>query len=117
MDNLIERVARFADIDTRRAMGFLPRKLVLPELNLKMNSDWNDDGIIIFNTSQIYIGPGQIEWIFGLDDFRTCRIYQFSRNDGRVTFYSRGRHRFIHTWHPNLNKDGTVKRSMTCLSR
>jgi hypothetical protein len=107
MDHLIERIAHHADIDTRRAMGFKPRRLVLPELDLKMNQD----GSIIFNTSQIYIGPGQIEWIFGLDDFRTCRIYQFSRNDGRVTFYSRRRHRFIHTWHPNLNRDGSFKRA------
>ena len=27
MQNLVERIARFADIDTRRAMGFLPRRL------------------------------------------------------------------------------------------
>jgi len=27
MENIIERIARHADIDTRRAMGFPPRKL------------------------------------------------------------------------------------------
>ena len=32
MDNIIERIADFADIDTRRAMGFPPRKLVVPNL-------------------------------------------------------------------------------------
>jgi len=35
MDHIIERVARHADIDTRRAMGFPPRRLVVPVLNLK----------------------------------------------------------------------------------
>ena len=35
MDKVIERIAHFADIDTRRAMGFKPRKLVtLPELKI-----------------------------------------------------------------------------------
>ena len=29
-----ERIARFADIDTRRAMGFGPRKIVVPDLNI-----------------------------------------------------------------------------------
>jgi hypothetical protein len=33
--NLIERIARHADIDTRRAMGFPPRRLVAPDLHLK----------------------------------------------------------------------------------
>jgi hypothetical protein len=29
-----QRIADFADIDTRRAMGFPPRKLVVPDLNI-----------------------------------------------------------------------------------
>jgi hypothetical protein len=32
-----ERVARWADIDTRRAMGFPPRKLVIPRLEFQKN--------------------------------------------------------------------------------
>jgi hypothetical protein len=32
MQNVIERIAHYADIDTRRAMGFKPRKL--PPSNL-----------------------------------------------------------------------------------
>lgn len=34
MDNFIEKVALYADIDTRRALGFAPRKLTIPKLNL-----------------------------------------------------------------------------------
>ena len=38
MDNVIERIAHFADIDTRRAMGFGPRKL--PPVNLPINFNY-----------------------------------------------------------------------------
>ena len=35
MQNIIERIAHYADIDTRRAMGFGPRKITnIPELDL-----------------------------------------------------------------------------------
>lgn len=38
MENFIERVARFADIDTRRAMGITPQKLVaLPDLRINFD--------------------------------------------------------------------------------
>ena len=32
--DLIERIAHFADIDSRRALGFLPRKIIPPDLDL-----------------------------------------------------------------------------------
>jgi hypothetical protein len=32
MDNVIKRIADFADLDTRRAMGFKPRKLKLDDV-------------------------------------------------------------------------------------
>ena len=35
MNHIIERIADLADIDTRRAMGFPPRRLVLPDLNIR----------------------------------------------------------------------------------
>jgi len=34
MENLVERVARHMDIDTRRSIGFPPRKLMIPPLNI-----------------------------------------------------------------------------------
>ena len=108
--DILERIAHFADIDTRRAMGFLPRRLVLPELDLKMISDWNDVGIIIFNTCQVALRPDEISWIFGLDDyFRTSRHYLFGRYNGRVNFYSMRTRRMINSWHPSFNEDGTLK--------
>lgn len=36
MNNLLERVAHFTDIDTRRAMGVPPRKLVVPDIQLRI---------------------------------------------------------------------------------
>jgi hypothetical protein len=33
-NDLIEHIARFADIDTRRAMGFLPKKLPPSDFNI-----------------------------------------------------------------------------------
>jgi hypothetical protein len=112
MENIIERIAHYADIDTRRAMGFPPRRLFLPELDLKMNSDWNQDGIIIFNTCQVALRSDEISWIFGLDDFfRTSRHYLFGRDNGRVTFYAMRTRRMIHSWHPDFNRDGSFKRA------
>jgi hypothetical protein len=32
--DLIERIAHFTDIDSRRALGFLPRRLIVPQLNI-----------------------------------------------------------------------------------
>jgi hypothetical protein len=37
MENFIEKVALYADIDTRRALGFAPKKLVIPDLKLKLS--------------------------------------------------------------------------------
>jgi len=36
MYNIIKRIADFADIDTRRAMGFKPRRLGISYLNIKI---------------------------------------------------------------------------------
>jgi hypothetical protein len=113
MDNIIERIAGFADIDTRRAMGFLPRRLVLPKLNLLMNSkDYTEfnQGICRFiklRNAHLYIGPIDISWVFGTDYFMTSRSYSFNRDDGRVSLYSLLKMK--HSWHPDFNEDGTVK--------
>jgi hypothetical protein len=37
MENFIEKVGLYADIDTRRALGFAPKKLVIPDLKLKLS--------------------------------------------------------------------------------
>ena len=38
MQNVIERIARFADIDTRRAMCVKPGKVVIPDITLRIPS-------------------------------------------------------------------------------
>lgn len=40
MDNVIERIARHADIDTTRAMGLLPGKLPPSNLKLILGKTW-----------------------------------------------------------------------------
>jgi hypothetical protein len=114
MQNIIERVAGHADIDTRRAMGFLPRRLVPPDLILGCNSETYcefNQGISRFiklRNAHMYLCRNEIAWVFGTDDFMTSRSYTFRRDDGLVSFYAllkteRSRH-------PDLNEDGSFKR-------
>jgi hypothetical protein len=35
-NDILERIAHFADIDTRRAMGFDPRRLIIPDILLRL---------------------------------------------------------------------------------
>ena len=115
MDNLIERIARHADIDARRAMGFGPRRLVLPEMNLPMNSEeyteFNQGRTRLFKlrNAELYVGQLEIAWVFGTSDFMTSRSYSFSRNDGRVSLHALNRMK--HSWHPDFNEDGSFKRA------
>ena len=109
--DLIERIAHFADIDSRRALGFLPRRLVLPDLELHCNSvtyvEFNQ-GIsrwIKLRNAHLYIGPLEISWVFGTDDFMTSRSYSFRRDDGFVSFYALLKTELSR--HPDLNEDGS----------
>jgi hypothetical protein len=38
--NILERIAHYADIDTRRAMGFPPRKLPPSDLKIRVGKTW-----------------------------------------------------------------------------
>ena len=113
MQNIIERIAHYADIDTRRAMGFGPRRLVMPDLNLPCNSvtyvefTQGVSRFIKLNNAQLYLCRNEIAWVFGTDDFKTSRSYTFRRDDGLVSFYAllkteRSRH-------PDFNEDGTLR--------
>lgn len=71
MDNIIERIADHADIDTRRAMGFGPRKLVVPNLNIKFPKNCNTCPIYMrfSDDVELYIYPTkccayEISWYF-----------------------------------------------------
>jgi len=111
--DLIERIAHFADIDSRRAMGFKPRRLVLPDLNLPCNSETYcefNQGISRFiklRNAQLYVCRNEIAWVFGTNDFMTSRSYTFHRDDGRVSFYALLKNE--HSIHPDLNEDGSFK--------
>ena len=114
MDHLIERVAHFADLDTRRAMGFGPRKLVVPDLDLpcasKEYTEFNQGRCryIKLSNAHVYVGPVEISWLFLTDDFKTSRS-SFSRDDGRVSFYAMLK--MEHSRHPDFNEDGSFKRA------
>lgn len=114
MQNVIERIAHFADIDTRRAMGFRPRRLVAPDLDLPCRSqeyvEFNEgvSRFIKLRNAQMYVFQNEISWVFGTDDFMTSRSYSY-RRDGRVTRYALLV--MNHSLHPDFNEDGSLKRS------
>jgi len=109
MQNVIERIAHHADIDTRRAMGFLPRKVVIPELNIPFKIKIKERRwylVIFLKKASIYWFKHNetVEWVF--DNFR---CYSLSE-DGIVTYRAhRGRTGVRKSLHPDFNKDGTVK--------
>jgi len=110
---IFERIALHADIDTRRALGFAPRKLVIPCLNIRIPEEHKlgylfrvefDSGTLIFwpykdlfyetkwtingNTvSSLFIKNGSIE---------------ISRN-----FWKANSERYTH---PDFHEDGSFKR-------
>ena len=119
--DLIERISHFADIDSRRALGFLPRKIIPPDLDLPMSLEEYTELIqgrtrrFKLRNAELYVGRLEIAWVFGTNDFMTSRSYSFRRDDGLVSFYALLK--MDHSRHPDFNEDGSFKRSMTCLSR
>lgn len=114
MENLIERIARHADIDARRAMGFGPRRLIAPDLDLPFRSEQYvefNEGVSRFiklRNAQMYVCQNEISWVFGTDDFKTSRSYSY-RRDGRVSLYALLVMK--HSIHPDFNEDGSFKRA------
>lgn len=113
--DIIERIAHFADIDTRRAMGVGPRRLVLPDLDIIRVSNpffefnnWRSRFIELRN-ARLYIGQVETSWQFGTNDFMMTRSYSFCQADGRVTVYELLKKE--HSRHPDFNEDGSFKRS------
>ena len=108
--DLIERIAHFADIDSRRALGFLPRRLVLPDLNLPFQreeyTEFNQGRTRRFQlrNAELYVGRLEIAWVFGTNDFMTSRTYSFRRDDGLVSFYALLK--MEHSRHPDFKEDG-----------
>jgi hypothetical protein len=111
--DILERIAHFADIDSRRAMGFLPRRIVLPDLVLPWSSEYVEynQGIslwIKFQNAKLYVCPNVISWVFGTNNFMTSRIYSFQRDDALVSLYASLKTE--HFRHPDFNEDGTFNR-------
>lgn len=119
MDNVIERITRHADIDTRRAMGFPPRKLppsnlVLPELIIEYDnhlSKYGESRKFIMNGASFYVYPDYPTWIFGQEFHSTSRTY-IMRDNGLILFYLDGKSSRV--CHPDFNEDGSFKRSQPC---
>ena len=109
MDNIIEHIARHADIDTRRAMGFLPRKLPPSDLNIKLNflPHGFSRKIFLGGVISLTIHPsGSISWVFGGPRLTTVTEYYFERN-GSLRVWTLCRCET--SLHPDFNDDGTLK--------
>lgn len=119
MLNIVERIAHFADIDSRRALGFLPRKIIPPDLDLPMSleeyTELNQGRTRRFKlrNAELYVGRLEIAWVFGTNDFKTSRSYSFRRDDGLVSFYALLIMK--HSRHPDFNEDGSFKRALKTL--
>jgi|688.fasta_scaffold1064197_2 hypothetical protein len=118
--DLIERIAHFADIDSRRALGFLPRRLVLPDLDLPFQREEYIEfnrGISRFiklRNAQLYVRYDEIAWVVGTDDYMTSRTYSF-RQDGVVFQYGLGK--YSRSRHPDFNEDGSRKKRVASQPR
>jgi hypothetical protein len=119
--DVLEHIAHFADIDSRRGMGFLPRRLVLPDLNLPMAleeyTEFNQGRTRRFKVrnAELYVGRLEIAWVFGTNDFMTSRSYSFRRADGLVSSYALLK--MEHSRHPDFNEDGTRRTTTRCWSK
>jgi hypothetical protein len=109
--DIIECIAHFADIDSRRALGFTPRRLVLPVLNLKLDFLPHGIGrkIQLGDAVSLTLHPrGSTSWVFGGPRLTTVVEYFFNSDRAlRVwTLYTCEVSR-----HPDFNEDGSFKRS------
>lgn len=108
---IIERIAHHADIDTRRALGFGPRKLVLPDLNLPFERNesffWLHDFIELPKcTINYWYRTETVEWVFGTQVDLGYRCYSLGK-DGIVTY--RDVFKIRYSLHPDFNEGGTPR--------
>lgn len=113
MDNVIERIARFADIDTRRAMGFKPRKLHVPDikfvppclcLTVPPMIRWDFESGIQFSVGFADPLHKNVNWYIGDKLYHFCLDCKemWCSDDGEIIW------RYIH---PDFNDDGSFKRA------
>ena len=109
--DLIELIAHFADIDSRRALGFTPRRLVLPDLNLKLDFLPHGIGrkIHLGDAVSLTLHPrGSTSWVFGGPRLTTVTEYFFN-SDRAFRVWTLCRCEVSR--HPDFNEDGSFKRS------
>jgi hypothetical protein len=89
MKNILDRVARFADIDTRRALGYLPRRLPPSALRLpeRVNYPHGTSVWLKHHTTHLFVGSDILTWVFRCGQFTEMRVYCYHRN-GTFSFYS-----------------------------
>jgi hypothetical protein len=140
MDNLIERIARHADIDTRRAMGFPPRRLVVPDLHIRLplvresptshagygppkpiaqqdlSIGWYMYIVNFENGIQLQMYPSSMTeyWYFceNPGDVRYKTAYSFMY-DTKMNFWTEKGWKY--STHPDFNDDGSFKRTKPAL--
>ena len=110
MQNVIERIAHHADIDTRRSMGFLPRKLPPPHLNLPFEFEYagKTHTAIRFHNAALYVyHPCEsTAWVFDTSDtYRYCSLYM---RHGKIVISTRGRE-WENSHHTDINEDGALR--------
>ena len=80
MDNIIERIARHADIDTRRAMGFPPRRLSvnfeLPQWTRSWEPLWG--GSVLFRKGDAFVWRSMEFDMYVYRCMKTGTKYQFT---------------------------------------
>jgi hypothetical protein len=114
MDHLIERVARYTDIDTRRALGFPPRRLPPRHFDFPEREDLAGYVTVQFSCEKCLIWhyledqPVSYLWIFGYNlNILNHRVYGMDymggisiRSESLESKKSR---------HPDFNEDGSLK--------
>lgn len=118
--DILERIAHFADIDTRRAMGFLPRKLPPCHFDFHERQDCGGYVSIRFNSDNSlfrHYYESELEsylWIFGrrLSPL-SQRVYGMDCM-GSISIYNGDGSGSQESHHPDLNEDGSFKRSQPC---
>ena len=80
-NDILERIAHFADIDSRRGMGFLPRKLPPSDLNIRLGktrwyrgrpfTEVNLDSF--YYTRLVSTEDGRIGWCFDMRRYEHMR--------------------------------------------
>jgi hypothetical protein len=108
--DLIEHIARFADIDTRRAMGFKPGRLVIPFLNIRIPRECKCGHLfsVEFGSGiELIIWPYkelcyETKWI--INENTTSSL--FRKNGSIEITRNRWKNDSVNYTHPDFNEDG-----------